>query len=83
MSKRQLKREWKLEGYDTFESGEDAFYPLRGTFKSEQEATAAARKRLKELEKKQPSSSSGGQSSTGIQDRVYIVRPDGTKYRFC
>ena len=70
---------WTLEGYDTF-SGEP--YDLPGEFNTEAEAQVAAQKRLVELEETQPSAESGGQSSHGIQDRVFIVRPDGTKYRF-
>jgi hypothetical protein len=76
------KGKWKIEGYDTFEGGPDAFYPLPGEFDDEPAAQAAARGHLAELEKTQPASQSGGQSEQGIQDRVYIVRPDGTKYRF-
>jgi hypothetical protein len=68
---------WKLEGYDAFSSEE---YLLDGEFSTEEEACAAARERMSELEKTQPSQSSGGQD--GIQDRVYVIRPDGTKYRF-
>jgi hypothetical protein len=73
---------WSLDGYDTFEGGPDAYYPLEGEYDDEQSAQAAARKRLAELEKTQPSSSSGGQSFGGIQDQVFVVRPDGSKYRF-
>lgn len=68
-----LEGKWKLGGYDTFE-GE--FYPLEGTYPSEEAAELAAQERLKHLEETQPSSSSGGQNG-GIQDRVYIVTPDG------
>ncbi|OGG44092.1 hypothetical protein A2841_01205 [Candidatus Kaiserbacteria bacterium RIFCSPHIGHO2_01_FULL_48_10] len=82
MKKTEEKRVWRLEGYDTFEGGHDAFYPIEGEYESESAAQTAARQRLKKLERSQPSSSSGGQSSTGIQDRVYIVRPNGEKYRF-
>ncbi len=70
---------WKLEGYDTFE-GEP--YPLPGEFDDQKSAEKAAGKRLKKLEISQPKSSSGGQDSAGIQDRVYIIRPDGSKYRY-
>ena len=63
---------WKLEGYDTFEG---SYYPLEGEYDSEAQAEDAARSRLIHLEKTQPSSSSGGQG--GIQDRVYIVNPEG------
>ena len=75
-------KKWKIEGYDTFEGGSDAYYPLFGKFDDEPAAQAAAREYLAELEKTQPTSESGGQSEQGIQDRVYIVRPDETKYRF-
>ena len=54
---------WKLCGYDTF-AGE--WYPLAGIFLSKR-AARAARQRLQELERQQPSSSSGGQD--GIQDQ--------------
>jgi hypothetical protein len=73
---------WGLMGHDTFQGGPDAFYPLPGEFDTEVEAQEGARRRLAELEIEQPSSSSGGQAATGIQDRVYVVRPDGTIYRF-
>lgn len=68
---------WTLEGYDTFS---DERYPISGAFESEESAQAAADERLDELEREQPSSSSGGQE--GIQDRVYIICPDGTDYRY-
>lgn len=65
---------WKLEGWDTF-SRED--YPLPGEYDSEVEAREAAAARLIELEKTQPTASSGGQS--GIQDRVFIIDPSGQR----
>jgi predicted LPLAT superfamily acyltransferase len=68
---------WRLRGYDTF-AGES--YPLAGIFLSERAAMRAARQHLKRLEKMQPSRFSGGQE--GIQDHVYIVRPDGTMWRY-
>lgn len=70
-------RVWRLRGYDTFA---DEWYPLDGIFWSERAAMRAARRYLKELEKMQPSKFSGGQD--GIQDRVYIVHPDGTMTRY-
>lgn len=75
---------WKLEGQDVFDMDDDdrGFYPLEGEYDTEELAKAAARIRLKELEGTQPSAGSGGQSDNGIQDRVYIVRPDGSKHRF-
>lgn len=71
---------WSLLGYDTFEGGEDAYYSL-GEFGSEQAARDAGKARLEELERTQPSASSGGQAPLGIQDRVYLQHPDGRKER--
>lgn len=70
---------WTLEGYDTYE-GEP--YPLPGEYRTKAEARQAAQRRLVELEQSQPSSFSGGQRADGIQDRVYIIHPDGHKERF-
>lgn len=70
---------WKLEGYDTFD-GEP--YPLDGVYGTEAAARRAAQDRLDMLERTQPTAASGGQADLGIQDRVYVVRPDGTKYRY-
>ena len=67
---------WKLQGRDTF-AHED--YDLDGEFDSEDEAIAAAKVCLDDLERTQPTASSGGQD--GIQDHVYIIRPDGTRFR--
>ena len=69
---------YKLEGFDTFE-GES--YDLPGSFNTKAAAESAALDVLKELERTQPSSLSGGQSVFGIQDRVFIVNPNGTKHR--
>jgi hypothetical protein len=69
-------KRWKLLGYDTFASD---WYPLGGAYRTEEAAVKAARRRLKELERSQPSENSGGQD--GIQDQVYIKRPDGSTYR--
>jgi hypothetical protein len=67
---------WRLQGYDTF-SMED--YGLDGEYRDQEAAELAGQERLAELERTQPSASSGGQG--GIQDRVYVVRPDGSTYR--
>lgn len=74
---RKAKGKWKLEGYDTFS---EKSYPLDGEFLDEEAARNAAKLRLKKLEKIQPTELTGGQ--VGVQDRVYIIRPDGTKHRF-
>jgi hypothetical protein len=65
-----------LEGYDTFDG---TTYPLDGAYGSREAAVGAADARLVELERSQPSASSGGQN--GIQDQVFLVAPDGTRTR--
>ncbi len=75
----KTKKIWKLVGYDTFSS---EFYALDGEYKTEKAVNAAAEKRLKLLEERQPTASSGGQSAFGIQDQVFIETPDGRRYRF-
>lgn len=79
-NKKTLNNKWSLLGLDTFS---DEYYPLDGEYLTEMEAKLAAIKRLFELEESQPSKTSGGQGPCGIQDRVYIIRPDGTRYRYC
>ena len=75
----RLRGQWRLRGHDTF-AGEG--YPLPGRFWSEAGAQRAARRHLAKLERTQPSATSGGQKPGGIQDRVFIVRPDGTAYSY-
>jgi hypothetical protein len=70
---------WRLVGWDAFA---DEDYPLPGEYGSEIAAQEAARKRLEHLERIQPCAKSGGQAPGGIQDRVLIVRPNGTSYRY-
>jgi hypothetical protein len=67
---------WTLLGFDTFSY---EWYGLDGSFGTRQEAEAAARERLRGLDKTQPVASSGGQY--GIQDQVYVVSPSGNRYR--
>ncbi len=81
---------WSVWGYDTFEE-EDAWYPIDADwtktpreikeYDTEDEALARAYSRFDELEISQPSKNSGGQSEWGIQDMVYLQRPDGNRYR--
>lgn len=70
---------WKLEGYDAFD---EEYYPIEGKWPTEAEAQEAARTKLREIEALQPTENSGGQTDWGLQDRIFIVRPDGTMYRF-
>ena len=67
---------WKLLGHDAF-ANED--YPIDGDFDTEADAVAAARAYLDDLERTQPSAASGGQD--GVQDRVYVIGPSGTRFR--
>lgn len=75
MSKRKT---YRLVGFDTFEGAE---YAIPGRYRTLQQAREAARARLLHLEQTQPSESSGGQGFFGIQDRVFIEHPDGTRER--
>ena len=68
---------FKLLVYDAFE-GE--FYQEK-TYKTEDEALESARDKLSALEKAQPSTRSGGQEQSGIQDRVFIQYPNGRLIR--
>jgi len=67
---------WQLWGLDTF-SNDTYRVSCHGT---EAECLAAAREYLRELEEQQPSELSGGQD--GIQDRLYIVGPNGVRYLY-
>ncbi len=67
---------WRLEGFDTSAREE---YPISGDYDSEADAVAAAENRMEQIEKHPPSVPSGEQE--GLQDRIYVVRPDGSKFR--
>jgi hypothetical protein len=75
---------WKLIGYDTFEGEYYPFWslPNHGEYSSEEEALSEAVKWMKHIEGLQSSEHSGGQMAGGIQDRLYIQKPDGTTKRF-
>lgn len=74
----KAKPKWRLFGWDTFSNEE---YRL-SVHNSQELAERAAAEKLQENERLQPSSQSGGQGVFGIQDRVYIERPDGTRYQW-
>ena len=76
--KSSTAKKWRLIGWDTFSSEE---YSL-SEHKTQALAEIAAAERMQHLEATQPSSTSGGQGLFGIQDQVYIERPDGTRYRW-
>jgi hypothetical protein len=83
---------YRLVGYDTF-AGEPyplgtivmedgtTFDGMQPEYATYEEALADACRRLDDLERTQPSGpaagGSGGQGPLGIQDRVYVVHPDG------
>jgi hypothetical protein len=71
-----LRRKWTLVGWDTFEGRE---YHI-GTFATERGTKSAARRRLRKLERTQPSHISGGQR--GIQDQVFVISPSGKRGRY-
>lgn len=64
------ERKWHLDGYDTFDG---TTYTLAINIDSKRVATMLHQARLRELEKTQPTASSGGQR--GIQDKVFIRPP--------
>ena len=64
---------WKVEGKDGFDM-EAEYYPVSEHAEYEL-AFEAARGELAELDKSQPNA--GG--PTGIQDRIYVVHPDGRR----
>jgi|SRR3989344_2725912 len=68
----QGENKWWLRGTDTF-SYED--YVLAINIDDAETASFLARARLRELERTQPTSSSGGQGFGGIQDRVDVMPP--------
>lgn len=70
---------WRLFGYDTLS---EEYYPLEGKYDTKEEAMLAAESHLAKVEQTQPSESSGGQEKYGVQDRVYIERPDGSRYQY-
>lgn len=69
--------EWKLKGRDKFTG---KFYDIFDSYPNEQSAIEMARERRADFGLTQPSS--GSQGRKGVQDKVYIVRPDGTQYLF-
>lgn len=77
--KNLTKNKWRIEGWDVFDAGN---YKIEGEYDTEEQALEAANLELFELEKVQPTKTSRGQSAMGVQDRIYIVRPDGSKYRY-
>lgn len=72
----RLRGMWRLCYHDTF-AGESRL--MSGRYRSRARAERAARRELKRIEKLQPTRRSGG--SDGIQDRIFIVGPDGRSER--
>lgn len=81
--------DFRLTGYDAFSdewyslgepvAGLESTDGLQPSYPSRDAALEDAKKQLRELERTQPSASSGGQA--GIQDQVFIVHPDGHRER--
>ena len=73
-------------GLDTFDGGS---YPISNgpdwkpiECETEEEILVHAKAQMDSLKKLQPDSSSGGQDFGGIQDRIFVLRPDGSSYRY-
>jgi hypothetical protein len=69
---------WYIRGYDTFENQP---YSLDGEWDDEAQAVLRAKAHLGQIERTQLSEDSGGQDEGGIQDQVWVVRPDGTEFQ--
>ncbi len=65
---------WGIATYDAFA---DEWYGGGLPYDTEEEAVAEGEKQRKDIEIQQPTSSSGGSGSGGIQDRVYLVNELG------
>jgi hypothetical protein len=63
---------WSLIGWDTFA---DEYYPVPGEYNSEAEVRDAALKKLEDLDQVQA-------DAGDLQDRVFVMRPNGTLYRY-
>jgi hypothetical protein len=64
---------WYIKGYDAFDESVSSFFSLPGEWESQGGAEAAAAAKLEEFKK---------QSKGIIWDQVFIVRPDGSMYRY-
>lgn len=75
---------WSVHGYDTFSSHPYNFLdcPEEG-FGSEDKALVFARTQFAKIQRDQPPEEAGDCWDEGsIQDRVVIVRPDGSEYYY-
>lgn len=70
---------WKLKGYDSFDGD---YYPIPGEYETEDLARDAASAKLAGIKKSQPDEQSGGSGFGSVQDRIYVVKPDGSSYPF-
>lgn len=70
---------WTLTGVDGFS---DEPYEIPGAYDTEERARDVARLHLAAIELTQPTSETGGQGEDGIQDRIYIISPNGNEYRY-
>jgi len=73
--------EWYELGDISVINGRSTLDGMKPGYGTPQEALADAQRRLEDLERAQPSPSSGGQGPGGIQDHVYLVHPDGRRER--
>lgn len=61
---RTKTKDWKIVGFDPFDMG---WYPIKGTYATEEKAEKAAQKRLKPVRA----------GHDDIQDRMFLEGPDG------
>lgn len=71
-----IDKKWRIKRCDPLEKGKE-FPESKDQYDDEKQAEEAAQKLLQKIEREQPTSESGGQN--GVQDRVYIISPEGLK----
>ena len=74
-----MKETWRVLGFDAFD---EEYYPLSGDFETEDGAKKLASEKFDQINLSQPDEQSSGQDDDGIQDRLFIEKPDGSLIRF-
>ena len=70
---------WHLVGYDI---NANTSYPIAGPFFSQIATERAAQQAFRRLEEKQSTSETSDGSSDTMPNQLYIIKPDGTIYRY-
>lgn len=71
---RRVSSHWKLRGFDTFSS---ELYTLPENYANEDQVLLAAGRMLSEMRRNQPD-----MADDELEDLIFIVRPDGSNYRY-